>query len=183
MTSEPPDAMSAASERVTPSTSADKVPTESSNNHLLPPESCHTHQQPDKKTTLPHHRHKCIKCGCPRFCCTQVGFLLWVLFLILVQAGPISVLYMDHHFSDKYGSTLSRYQTEAGMQAVLCRTVGIYTVNITGMCKESLVNQPCLKVRVAVYPSHKVNTIINSTFLILSEREHVLQNTGPDVSM
>ena len=175
--------MSAASQRVTPSTSADKVPTESSNNHLLPPESCHTHQQPNKKTTLPHHRHKCIKCGCPRFCCTQVVFLLWVLFLILVQAGPISVLYMDHHFSDKYGATLSRYQTEAGMQAVLCRTVGIYSVNVTGMCKDSLVNQPCLKVRVAVYPSHKVNTIINSTFLILSEREYVLQNTGPDVSM
>ena len=172
-----PNTMSAASERVTPSTSVDRVPTGSSNNHLLPPEACHTRPPPNKKTTLPPHRPKCIKCGCPSLCCTQAGFLLWVLLLILIQGGPIAVLYMDHHSSHKYGSTLSRYQTEEGMEPVLCRTVGIYSVNVTGKCQNNLLNQPCLQIRVIVYPSDKIRPIVNATFLVRSEREHVLKKT------
>ena len=174
--------MSAANERVTPSTSADRVPTGSSNNHLLPPEACNTRQLQNKKTTLPHHRHKCIKCGCPSLCCTQAGFLFWVLFLILIQGGPIAVLYMDHHFSEKCGSTLSRWKTEEGMEPVLCRTVGIYSVNITGKCSNALLNQPCLQIRVIVYPTDEIRPIINTTFLVRSEREHVLKKHYSNVS-
>lgn len=175
--------MSGPSEKLTPSASGERVPSGSSNNHLLPPtEGVTTRPHPEEKTTLPQHRHKCIRCGCPRFCCTQAGFLLWVLILILIQGGPIAVLYMDHHYSNKYGTTLSRYQIEQGMKPAMCRTVGIYSVNITGKCKDALANQPCVRVRVIVFENQQTNAVINSTYLLRSEREYVLPGGGLSVS-
>ncbi len=164
--------MSSGNDRITPSTSGERIASGTSNNKLVTQESSAARPPAaDNKSNLPSHRRKCVQWCCPERCCTPLGFGLWVGFLLLIQAGPAAILYMDHRNSHRYGSTLSRYQTQQGMQSVLCKTVGIYSVNVTGKCENFL---PCLKVKVIVYPTDSVKPIVNSTFLLHSEREHVI---------
>ena len=163
---------------VTPSTSGDRVPSEASNNRLLPPDANAPARELEKPphSSFPRHRRKCVSCGCPALCCSGAGFALWILALLLVMGVPVAVLYLDHHYSAKFGSTLSRYSAVRGTQLMLCRTLGIYSVNITGQCADAPVTLPCLKFKVIVYPSDAVRPVVNSTFLLKSEREFVIPN-------
>ncbi len=57
---------------------------------------------------LPPHRYRCVKCGCPLFCCVRKAFFVWIFFFISLHIGCLAILGLDGFLSESHGHTFGR---------------------------------------------------------------------------
>ena len=123
----------------------------------------HTVRMKGNSSRVPAHMQKCVKCGCLPFCCTPKALLFWVILLIIIQAWPITVLYLDISNKEMYGTTLERFQATSGMKSANCKVVDFSVNHVSDKCE-------CIQVQAMTQNAD----LEGSSFLKKSEREYVV---------